>query len=550
MFRSQEDSSFPDNSDFPDSAFMEDSKINAAASLSSSSSSGDNETSSSSCESDREWTAKHRASSEQSRKYDYKKLADLNIGDNKMNTFGVVKEFKPPTLTRGSDYYSTMTLVDESDPKVGVRCITFNSVPNKLPQIKREGDVVCLHRVNVTSYQCQPQLQGLRYSSSIRFSGELHKKMTPHTGSVSFTCTLLERERVKELRQWARNLRKEKLSVLESITLDSYLDLVCQIVSVTISKVPRCVVLTIWDATPRNFRCKNISLEKCYEEGYPIVKEDPDLLDFSSGCEADVVIYNKSIIKKASMLRPRQFVYLSNVYSTVADSESDLIELSIPVQREGIPYPKLEVLSSEDELCRDVEKRVKELTTPVTITRHQKQPVCTIKEIISYDRVHPAKFRCRAKVLTILAPSLEDMVLIHCKRCGRLEVLTNDKEIDSNGTSKEACPACSESGSHTSPSYPSCQYYFKMTLRDKTGEINVDVAHEQALKLFNNLKPVNFYQNQELRYQLMRSVYALTGNNNPFDGSGSFPRPQVDCSVLTVNHDGSIYHCLFDTKLK
>ena len=195
---------------------------------------------------DEAWAVKRRKPPGKDRGYTYTKLAELNVGEKKVNIIAVVKEFKPPASTRGSDYYSTLTLVDETDPRVGVKCIMFNSAPEKLPQIKRVGDIVCLHRTTISSYSCQTQVQGHRYTSAMRFSGDTRKKVLASTASVSYTCTHWEKERVRELKKWAREMRrKDCVCSLEAVTPDMYFDLVCQVVSVTISKVPRCAVLTV-----------------------------------------------------------------------------------------------------------------------------------------------------------------------------------------------------------------------------------------------------------------------------------------------------------------
>ena len=510
------------------------------------------ESSSSSCESDKEWTKRRRVTGLTGREYEYKQLADLQVGDKKVNTIGMVKEFKPPAMTRGSDYYSSLTLIDESDPKVGTKCVLFNKDINKLPHVKREGDIVCLHRVNISSYNCQTQVQGQRYSSAIRFSGEINKKIKPHTGSLSFTCALVERERVREFREWAREQSKENLQSLQSVSPGDYFDLVCQVVSITISKVPRCTVLTVWDATPHSLQCKELNLEKISEEEYPIVKEDQKLVETSEGYVTNVVIYNKKCINKALKLYPGQFVYLKSLHASMVDSDSDLIEICIHKENGTLSSStRIEILKPKDKLCRDLEEKIEAVNRPVTTACHPNQPLCSVGEIVSYDDFLPAKFRCRARVLKVNALSLEDMVLVNCTQCDSFEPISHDMEIDVNGVAKKPCSVCSNS----SPSYPSCQYYFKMTITDKSGELELEVSHEQALQLFNNLRPTNFYQYQELRYELMRKVYALTGGNNPFSkvvevSEQNRPHPWVDCCVLSLNYNGSIYHCLFDTELK
>ena len=178
-------SSFHDNPDFPNSAFMEDD-----ASNSSSNSSSDDE-------SGRQWTKKQYRDKQLSSKYSYKKIAELIVGDKKQNVICVVKEFKLQPPTRGSDNYSLLTLIDGSDPRVGIRTLIFNRNTDKLPHVKREGDIVCIHRIDVNNFNYQTQIERRQYCSIIRFSGEIHRKIKPCTGSMTFSLSSLERERVR-----------------------------------------------------------------------------------------------------------------------------------------------------------------------------------------------------------------------------------------------------------------------------------------------------------------------------------------------------------------
>lgn len=546
---------FPDNPDFPDSAFgWGDSESDDVTESDSDSTSDDSSLSGG--DSDMEWNRCQQDGKPGAtgRTYKYKKLQELNIGDNKVNIIGVVKYFKPPALTRGTDYYSMLSILDESEPRVGIKCVMFNRNKEKLPQVKQVGDIVCLHRVNVGSFDCQVQVQGVRFSSVIRFSGELSKKMSPCTGSANFTCTLVERQRVKELRLWARKQRKEAMHCLRSVVPGEYFDLACQVVSVTISKVPRCTVLTVWDATPHSLHCKRVSMEKFHEEGYPIVKDDMKLSEDSEGYQVHVVVYNKKCQRKANELSPGQFVCLQSLHSSVADS-GDMVEICMHEEDKVLsdfPPPRIEVLNRSDDLCTVLEKRIKRSLEAVTVTCHQDQPMFTVAEITSYTGPFPAKFRCRVRVQRISSPSLEDMVIVCCNQCYHTEVVSPAKEMDLDGTARNSCIVCCEG---SSGELPTCQFYFKMVVGDRTGSVDLDVAHEAAVQLFNDLKPNNFYQYQETRYCLLEKLYTLTGGNAPFatgdDASGGRGgRPWVEGCVMGVHHEGTVHFLLFDTELR
>ena len=495
---------------------------------------------------------------------------------------GVVKEFKQPATTRGSDYYSTLTLVDETEPRVGVKCVLFNKSPERLPQVKQVGDVVCLHRANVTSYNCQPQVQGVRYTSAIRFSGGLLKKISPCTGSVSFTCTRVERQRVKALRAWAREMRLQgSLRLLDKVAPgggDHSFDLVCQLVSVTVSKSPRCTLLAVWDATPHSLRCMVPRLERREGEeveeeegGYPEVRAHRAITEDSEGYQAHVVIYNKKCIRQASKLLPGQFLYLQNLRVVTKraeggtereEDEEERVELTMQ-REEGVLLdcvpPRIELLEKRDQLHAALERRIEQAIASVTVTLGcDDQPLCRVADVTSPARPLPAKFRCRAKVLQVTTPSLEEMVVAHCPCCNHTQLVTSEMEADDGGVFSMPCPSCKGSA-NPSPGPPrlSSLFYFKMTVGDGSGRMEVAVAHEEATRLFGGLRPSNMYRCQELRYRVMEKLHALTGGNPPFDtprpsrvGEITRPRPWINCCILAAKHNDTVYYCLFDTELK
>ena len=275
-----------------------------------------------------------------------------------------------------------------------------------------------------------------------------------------------------------------------------------------------------------------------------------------------MVIYSKKCVREASKLHPGQFVYLQSLHSAVSPSEKRG-EVEIRMQEETrIIYDtspgQIEVLEKRDELRTALEKRIAErMALTVTHTPHQDQQLCTISGITGYAQPLPAKFRCKVKVLRMSTPSLEDMVIARCGVCHHTEMVTRNSEMDSQGESRTPCPSCARLGAtSSSPSHLSCEYFFRIIVGDSTGSLEVIVSHEEALQLFNGLRPNNLYQHQELRYQILEKLHALTGGNAPFEGGGggrgisTKPRPWLECCILTVKQDESIYHCLFDTSLK
>lgn len=597
---SQSSSSFPVNPDFPNSALARAETPPSSPSSSSSSSGG------SEAESDTEWTRKTTRTNNARpllKQYVYKKLLDFRDGDKKQNVICVVKEFTSPAPSRGSDYYCLLTLVDESNPDDGLRVVIFNKDADKLPQVQREGDIVCIHRLEAKIFNGKIQLEGGCYSSSIRFSGETRKKVKPRTGSLTFTLTPADRDRVRELRRWARRRREDShLCTLQSVYPNSYCDLVCQVVSVTISRVPFCMVLSVWDGTPHTLRHRRITMEKNYDEGYPEVREDARLSGDSMGYCVDIVVHSKRYMQKLRNLCPGKVLYLKNVHCAVINEAENVVEMRMcrnnaagqalrAHPEPGSKSSRIAILSSADDLCTKLEDQIEKAISPITATPHGRQVLCRIADAAQYDGPFPVKFRCRVKVLLVNAASLEDLVVVQCSGCHLCQQLAYDMEVDAEGNCSSPCPNCSSQGqqrnrarssrrSGVTPSRHSFRFYFTLTLMDSSGELKVHVAHEQAVELFGGLEPGNFFQQQHLRLRLNDLLYRLTGGHNPFvpwnralaetgveNGANGIqggtagdlssdcrrvlgPQPWLECCVVAAKEEAdAIQYCIFDTTL-
>ena len=95
----------------------------------------------------------------------YTKLADLKV-NTVINMYGVVKFFKSPFKTKGSDFVCYMSLVDPSLVSFdnAFKCVLFSKSKEGLPLVKSVGDVVCFRHLGVGQYQ--GQLQGKRMPDS------------------------------------------------------------------------------------------------------------------------------------------------------------------------------------------------------------------------------------------------------------------------------------------------------------------------------------------------------------------------------------------------
>nr|XP_042700037.1 protection of telomeres protein 1 isoform X3 [Chrysemys picta bellii] len=91
-------------------------------------------------------TASETASMPVAPKYTYTPLNHLKDGTI-VNLYGAVKFFKPPYISKGTDYCSVVTIVDQSNVKL--TCTLFNGNLDALPKIYKIGDIVRFHRIKV-----------------------------------------------------------------------------------------------------------------------------------------------------------------------------------------------------------------------------------------------------------------------------------------------------------------------------------------------------------------------------------------------------------------
>lgn len=523
-----------------------------------SASSSDIETSNSSTDSDVEWRPKRVKRGETGRNYVYKKLADLEPGDKKVNIFGVVKEFTPPVQSRGTDLCSVIVLLDESNPLVGVKCINFNRSENKLPQVRRIGDVLSLHRVNVEQYRLVTQVTASSYSTSQRFSGKVGKSFQVHTGCLSYTFTSADRERVKELRLWyLKRNRNMVCRKLETITPSIPFDLICQVVSIVQEEEDGSMILTVWDGTV----CP-LSTPKMLTKDDPILsKHSPVFNALSCGFKQQVVIHDKTLHRYVAKLEPGDVTLLHTV--NAANCGVDCFELNMCTRPSVSPsdddrtssnFNVIEMLRENDYSFVDLKHQLITATASqecVSVTSNENVPLLSLSEIEDYEAI-PMKCSCNVKVLGVSTPSLEETVQLKCSSCDLFTPIQPDMHINEDGVSNDPCPVCVEYGQHLSDSpNPFCIFLLKLKVTDMSGAlVTLHVAKEEAERLLNNIFPTNYYQHQKARYQVMEKLFKLTGDNPPFNWDVTEEsRPWVKCCILKFKHQTTVYYFMFDSEL-
>ena len=134
---------------------------------------------------------------------EYRKISELQVGDKKVNVFGVATLHRPPYKSQGSDFSCTVDIVDESSRGEPLTCVLFHPSIERLPQQCAVGDIICLHGMNIREFNGRMQGNCLRYGSSATFDGRPGAAVEPRVGAGAHVFTAQEKQRVTQLKEWA-----------------------------------------------------------------------------------------------------------------------------------------------------------------------------------------------------------------------------------------------------------------------------------------------------------------------------------------------------------
>ncbi|XP_030588287.1 protection of telomeres protein 1 isoform X2 [Archocentrus centrarchus] len=239
-------------------------------------------------------------------KYTYVKLGNLKAG-SVINVYGVVVFFKQPFKSRGTDFCSTLKIIDQSNQKIG--CTIFCEKLEDHPKIFQIGDIVRMHRVKAQFFNKSIMLVNTFGFSVVTFDGVVGTAVEPRTSSRSFHFDQDDRQMVEELRTWAASqavLPTVTATVpLSAVQPKLYFDLTCQL----LAKAPidtTCTLLRVWDGTRCPHTLLKVIVEPHITEGQAsFSKERENLI-------ANVLVYDNHV-EVARQLKPGVFLRIYNL---------------------------------------------------------------------------------------------------------------------------------------------------------------------------------------------------------------------------------------------
>uniref|UniRef100_A0A8C8SSK9 Protection of telomeres protein 1 n=2 Tax=Pelusios castaneus TaxID=367368 RepID=A0A8C8SSK9_9SAUR len=388
-------------------------------------------------------------------KYTYTPLNHLK-GGTIVNLYGAVKFFKPPYITKGTDYCSVITIVDQSNVKL--TCTLFNGNLDALPKVYKVRDIVRFHRIKIREYN--GQMQGITSIgfASLTFDGTIGAPIAPRTSSKQYTFTEEEQKTIEELRIWAAsNLSvSEPTAKLSGAQPMMFFDLTCQLVGKA-EVDGSSFLLKVWDGTKCPYPSWKVLVEASDLEG------DKALIHQLRNLTVDILVYDNHV-QLAKSLKVGSFLRIYSVHSKQASSENQPDVSYIEFHLHGgtcygrgirvLPEnnPDVEVLkalmdsanlteSQNVETVSSMEldstfdnmsyesyaERCQQLSVTV-LTDHQYLNDTPLNTIL--NSTAPQHYRIRAKLRTFKPQKLYQSVKLYCSKCNSLQEVPDGDDFD------------------------------------------------------------------------------------------------------------------------
>ncbi|XP_077690683.1 protection of telomeres protein 1 isoform X2 [Eretmochelys imbricata] len=388
-------------------------------------------------------------------KYTYTPLSHLK-GGTIVNLYGAVKFFKPPYISKGTDYCSVVTIVDQSNVKL--TCTLFNGNLDALPKIYKIGDIVRFHRIKIREYNEQMQgITGIGFAS-LTFDGTVGAPIVPRTSSKSYSFTEEEQKTIEELRMWAAS----NLSVcgptakLSGVQPMLFFDLTCQLVGKA-EVDGSSFLLKVWDGTKCPYPSWKVLVEESDLEG------DKVLIHQLRNLIVDILVYDNHV-KLAKSLKVGSFLRIYSLHTKQASAENqpdvsyvefhlhggtcygrgirvlpennpDVKELKAFMDSVNLTESQNVESMSSLELdgifgslsYQSYSERCQQLSVTV-LTDHQHLDDTALNTIL--NSAAPQQYRIRAKLRTFKPQKLYQSVKLYCSKCNSLQEVPDGDDFD------------------------------------------------------------------------------------------------------------------------
>ncbi len=460
-------------------------------------------------------------------------LGALTTGQGSVAVCGVVQYFKPPTQSRGSDYFITLGLLDETCTEEAINCILFNPSEQRLLTNIPVGEIVLLKGMKTSTFNDRPQATGYKEAIVVSNSGS----------NCLYLLSDTEKAIMKRLKEWSKQQGILQLNTkLSHINVDNFFNIICRVAAVYTSAADNRMMLKVFDGTAPKFSSESLDLT----QGEWISDLDRQLVLEYAPLICDVLVFDWN----------GQFSIESGQYLSLSNVHVEFCKRGPFVNPSSIPTVKFTLSSKRSDgaitiLYRGESKTIDDHLSnffrpygpfPVykkTLSDHSSRPlfnivaeegkqVCSIHEAIKSPP--ETMLVIEGQIISFSRGPIEEMCQLRCSMCKTRYVTPQATDLPL--PTQMVCVFCSDSkGSGPRVQY---MYVFVMRLKDRTGTLDVCVTAEDGEMFLNQIQPVNLYTQKASRERLLKLLYLLTGGNDPFYPYPSvldFERPCVKCCV-------------------
>ncbi|XP_056429745.1 protection of telomeres protein 1 isoform X2 [Hyla sarda] len=389
-------------------------------------------------------------------KYVYTPLDQLKEG-TLANVFGAVTFFKLPYRSKGTDFCSTITIVDQTNVKL--KCTFFSGNQEALPRIFKIGDIVRFHRIKIQKFN--NEFQGISSSgfSALVFDGNVDAPLIPRTSSKGYSFTTEDQKTVETLRNWQLGLQifSSSRRHLSEVQPGQYFDLICQLVGkAEVDKAS--YLLKVWDGT----KCSSLSWKVYVEDD--VLEGDRDTISQLQSFTIDILVYDNHL-ELAKSLKVGSYIVIQNVHaklhstanegqghdahvefhlhggtcygrgiSVPPEDNSDVKELQKVLyavdlkQNQSLdPVTTSDMYSGQMSPPLDALERCQQLSVTV-LPVYQQWQITAIANILKCKA--PEKFRIRARLKNFQPHGLYQSVKLHCSKCNSLMDVPDEEGLN------------------------------------------------------------------------------------------------------------------------
>ncbi|KAL6545541.1 hypothetical protein OROGR_009415 [Orobanche gracilis] len=168
--------------------------------------------------------------------YKFMEIVDaIACVNQKVNVIGVVIESSLPQKSKGTDFFVSVRIIDESRPSPGFGITIFAETMDRLPHVESVGDILLISQVVVTSRGPDVFASfNKKLSSFALFKGRdcSCKEFVPYQISSNYKPREDDKKFITALRQWSIQHKIQGLnesSSLREIKEGGHVNLLCKV---------------------------------------------------------------------------------------------------------------------------------------------------------------------------------------------------------------------------------------------------------------------------------------------------------------------------------